>query len=69
MSKRLSDDEKRYFTDQITMLKGENERLTKGIEDLGEENETLRERIALAIDGIDSGRSIDYVRNVLKDAS
>lgn len=33
MSKRLSDDEKRYFTDQISMLKGENERLTKYIED------------------------------------
>ena len=30
---RLSDDEKRYLTDQISMLKGENERLTKYIED------------------------------------
>ncbi len=39
MGGRLSDDEKRYFTDQIYMLKGENERLTKGIEDLQEEND------------------------------
>jgi hypothetical protein len=29
---RLSDDEKRFLTDQISMLKGENERLTKYVE-------------------------------------
>lgn len=33
MSRRLSDDEKRVFTDQISLLKNENERLTKYIED------------------------------------
>lgn len=41
---RLSDDEKRYFTDQISMLKGEKERLTKCVEDLQEENEALRKQ-------------------------
>lgn len=33
---RLSDDEKRYFSDQVTMLKNENERLTDYIEELEE---------------------------------
>ena len=33
------------------------------------EADELRERIALAIDGIDNGYSTEYVRNVLKDAS
>lgn len=32
MSKRLSDDEKRVFSDQISLLKNENERLTEHIE-------------------------------------
>ena len=31
------------------------------------EVEELRERIALALDGIDNGYSTDYVRNVLRD--
>ena len=34
MGKRLSDDEKRVFTDQISLLKNENERLTDRIEEL-----------------------------------
>ena len=33
------------------------------------EVEELRERIALALDGVDKGYSIDYVRNVLRDTS
>lgn len=37
MSKRLSDDE-----NQMSMLKGENERLTKCVEDLGEEKEAWK---------------------------
>ena len=32
MMSRLSDDEKRVFTDQISLLKNENERLTKYVE-------------------------------------
>lgn len=43
MTKRLSDDEKRYFTDQISVLQGENERLTKCVEDLQEEKDALKE--------------------------
>ena len=34
MGKRLSDDEKRVFSDQITLLKNENERLTDLVEQL-----------------------------------
>lgn len=37
MSKRLSDDEKRVFSDQISLLKNENERLTDRIEELERE--------------------------------
>jgi uncharacterized small protein (DUF1192 family) len=33
MSRRLSDDEKRVFSDQISLLKNENERLTKLLEE------------------------------------
>ena len=36
MSRRLSDDEKRVFSDQISLLKNENERLTDRIEELEE---------------------------------
>ena len=34
MSRRLKDDEKRFYNDQISMLKNENERLTDRIEEL-----------------------------------
>ena len=34
MSKRLSDDEKRFFSDQISLLKNEDERKTERIEEL-----------------------------------
>lgn len=34
MGERLSDDEKRVFSDQISLLKNENERLTEHIEHL-----------------------------------
>lgn len=51
---RLSDDEKRYLTDQITMLKNENERLTKYVEYskgdkecMQNEIDVLRERPAI----------------------
>ena len=43
MMSRLSDDEKRVFSDQISMLKGENERLTKYIEDYEDDTRKVME--------------------------
>ena len=50
-------------------LAGDDLNVTLGGPLVQTEADELRERIALALDGIDNGYSIDYVRNVLKDAS
>ncbi len=44
MSRRLSDDEKRFFTDQISLLKNENERLTDIVEDYEAEIAGMRDK-------------------------
>ena len=52
MGKRLSDDEKRVFSDQISLLKDENEQLTDRIEELlivEAKNEALMELAATYI--------------------
>lgn len=68
MSKRLSDDEKRVFTDQISLLKNENERLTKIVEDyeadnaaLKRENERLQKRLS-RIEKLIDGDEYDKMR-------
>lgn len=52
MSKRLSDDEKRVFSDQVTLLKNENERLTDYIEDLQTENDSLVAKLETRIEAL-----------------
>jgi len=42
VSRRLSDDEKRVFSDQISLLQNENERLTDRIEELEGEITALK---------------------------
>ncbi len=71
MSKRLSDDEKRVFTDQISLLKNENERLRDSVEELivrlmqdierlKTENEELRAKVWKALAPYMASEDVGY---------